>query len=108
MDKKGFDSVCVIVDRLSKQTISIPCHKNITATDTARFLTQYVFRYYGFPFSIVSNKRPQFISAFWRELCRILGIKLKLSTGYYPQTDGQTENYNQVLQARLRPFISYY
>jgi hypothetical protein len=48
------------------------------------------------------------VSHFWKEFCRILGIKLKLSTAYHPQTDGQTEIINQYIDQRLRPFVNYY
>jgi hypothetical protein len=56
----------------------------------------------------VSDRGPQFISAFWDEFTSILGIKLKLSTAYHPQTDGQTEIVNQYLDQRLRPFVNYF
>ena len=60
------------------------------------------------PESIVSDRGPQFISDFWDEFCRILGIQLKLSTAFHPETDGQTEIMNQYLAQRLRPFTNYY
>jgi hypothetical protein len=56
----------------------------------------------------VSDRGPQFVSRFWAEFCRILGIKLRLSTAFHPQTDGQTEIMNQYLDQRLRPFVNYY
>ena len=56
----------------------------------------------------MSDRGPQFISAFWNEFTCILGIKLKLSTAYHPQTDGQTEIVNQYLDQRLRPFVNYF
>ena len=57
---------------------------------------------------MLSNRGPQFISVFWNEFNKILGTKIKLSTADHPQTDGQTEIYNQYLQKRLRPFVNYY
>jgi transposase InsO family protein len=74
----------------------------------ARLYIQYIYRIRGAPKSIVSDRGPQFVSAFWKEFCRILGIKLKLSTAFHPQTDGQTEIMNQYLAQRLRPFVNYY
>jgi hypothetical protein len=91
-DKHGFDNICVIVDRLSKQSISIPCYKTVTAERLAQLFIQYVYRYYGPPDSIVSDRGPQFVSTFWNAFCTILGTQLKLSTANHPQTDGQTEN----------------
>ena len=79
-----------------------------TAKDTAVLYVNNIYRWRGVPDSIVSDRGPQFISDFWNEFCRILGVKLKLSTAFHPQTDGQTEIMNQYLDQRLRPFVSYY
>jgi len=107
-DKRGYDNVMVIVDRLSKATFSLPCHKEITAKQAATLYYQHVWRVHGPPRSMVSDRGPQFISAFTNELCRLTGIKQKLSTTYHPQTNGSTEVVNQYLDQRLRPFISYF
>jgi hypothetical protein len=107
-DAHGYDMVFVVIDRLSKQAISIPCFKTVTAKEMARLYVHYIYRIRGAPESIVSDRGPQFISDFWKEFCRILGIKIKLSTAFHPQTDGQTEIMNQYLDQRLRPFINYY
>lgn len=107
-DRHGYDNVLVIIDRLSKESVSIPCHKTTTAEEMASLFIYHVWRYFGPPDSIVSDRGPQFISAFWTEFCRLLGTKLKLSTAHHPQTDGQTEIMNQYLEQRLRPFVNYY
>jgi transposase InsO family protein len=107
-DKRGYDNVLVVVDRLSKESISIPCYKTTTAEEMASLFIYHIWRYFGPPDSIVSDRGPQFISDFWAEFCRLLGIKLKLSTAHHPQTDGQTEIMNQYLEQRLRPFVNYY
>jgi hypothetical protein len=83
-DIHSFDNVFVVVDRLSKQAISIPCYKEVTVEDMARMYITHIYRYYGPPESIVSDRGPQFVSRFWKEFCRILGIKLKLSTAFHP------------------------
>jgi transposase InsO family protein len=105
-DKDGMNMVCVFVDRLGKRPVSVPCHKTIDARAMAQLYLVYVHKYYGPPTTIVSDRGPQFISAFWEEFCRLLGTKLKLSTAYHPQTDGQTENANQWIDQRLRPFVN--
>ena len=107
-DTHSYDTVFVVIDRLSKQAFSIPCFKTTTAKDMARLYIQNIYRVRGAPESIVSDRGPQFVSAFWDEFCRILGVQLKLSTAFHPETDGQTEIMNQYLAQRLRPFISYY
>ena len=96
-DKRGYDTLWVVVDRLSKQAVSIPCFKTVTAKDMAEMYIQHIYRHRGAPQTIVSDRGPQFISQFWAEFTRILGVKLQLSTAFYLQTDGQTEIINQYL-----------
>jgi hypothetical protein len=105
-DKSGMNMVCVFVDRLGKRPISIPCNKQIDARALAELYLAHVHKYYGPATTVVSDRGPQFISAFWEEFSRLLGTKLKLSTAYHPQTDGQTENANQWIDQRLRPFVN--
>src|SRR5271156_2111342 len=107
-DCNGYNTALILVDRFGKRTVSIPCYKTTDAKETARLYIQYAYRTYGPPQTIVSDRGPQFISAFWKEFTSILGIKLKLSTAYHPQTDGQTEIVNQYLDQRLRPFVNYF
>jgi len=89
--------VLIIIDRLRKRPISIPCHKITTVKDLAKLFIANVYRYYGPPETIVLDRNPQFISDFWDEICHILGIKLKLLSADYSQIDGQTEIVNQYL-----------
>ena len=107
-DKKGYDSAFVVVDRLSKRCFSLPCHKTTTAEQSADMYYRYIWRVFGPPRSIVSDRGPQFTSAFMNELCQLTGIKQKLSTPYHPQTDGNTEVLNQYIDQRLRPFVNYH
>jgi len=108
INKNEFDNVYVVIDRLFKQTISISCQKTVLTEEMARLYIASIYRYYRASESMVSNRRPQFVSAFWREFIRIFGIQLRLSTANYAQTDGQTEIINQYLDQRLRPFVNYY
>jgi len=107
-DKHGYDCVWVIIDRLSKIPFSIPCHRTVTAKDVAAMYYQHVYRIFGVPETMTSDRGPQFIAAFMDELCKLTGVKQKLSTAEHPQTDGNTEIYNQYLNHRLRPFINHY
>jgi transposase InsO family protein len=102
----GFDSILVVVDRFSKEVESIPCNKTTTALDTARLYLHNVWKNHGLPSSIVSDRGPQFASQVMRDLCKRLGIQLKLSTAFHPQTDGQTERMNRDLQQYLRLFTA--
>ncbi|KAL3692137.1 hypothetical protein R1sor_005788 [Riccia sorocarpa] len=93
----GFDTVLVVVDRFSKLARFIPTVGTITAFQTARIFLDGWWRSYGLPRSIVSDRDPKFTSAFWKHLFRRLGTKLTFSTAFHPQTDGQTEKVNSVL-----------
>ena len=63
-DKAGYDTVYVVVDRLSKQAISVPCYKTVIAKDMARLYIDRIYRYFGPPESIVLDQGLQFISSF--------------------------------------------
>lgn len=65
-------------------------------------LVEHVFRLHGIPVDIVSDRGPQFISQVWKSFCNALGAKVSLSSGFHPQTNGQTERANQDLEAALR------
>ncbi|KAJ6110208.1 gag/polymerase/env polyprotein [Penicillium sp. IBT 16267x] len=99
-DKHGFDAVLVVVDRLTKRPISLPCHKTTGAPELARLFISGVMRYCGLPDSIMSDRGGQFVLEFWTEVCRILGIKRKLSTAHHPQTDGQTQRLRVLVNHR--------
>ncbi len=107
-DKHGYDTILVIIDRLGKDSVTIPCHKTIDARGLAILFTQWIYRFGHTPESIVSDRGPQFVSSFWEEFCRIIGVKITLSTAYHKETDGQTEIMNRYIDQRLRPFVSYY
>ena len=76
--------VIILVDRFSKRPFLIPYYKNINTKQAARLYIYYVYRIYGLLDTIILDRRPQFILAFWNEFTQILGIRLKLSTAYYP------------------------
>ncbi|THH00881.1 hypothetical protein EW145_g7016 [Phellinidium pouzarii] len=99
----SFDSLMVIVDHdSSKGIVLCPCNKTIDALGTALLYHQNVYRRFGLPKRIISDRGPQFASHVFQTLCSCLGIKSKLSTAYHPQTDGQTERANQEIEAYLR------
>ena len=87
----SYDSILVVVDRLSKQVHFIPTHKTLNAPGLAQLFITNVFKLHGFPLSIVSDRGSVFISEFWKALTSQLQVHLNLSTAYHPQTDGQTE-----------------
>ena len=106
-ESNGYDSMCVIVDHdCTKMLICLPCHKTISALDTAQLLFDHVYKRFGLPKRIISDRGPQFASNVFRQLCTILNIKQAMSTAYHPQTDGQAERSNQGIEAYMRIFTT--
>ncbi|KAL0146914.1 hypothetical protein M9458_057853, partial [Cirrhinus mrigala] len=100
----GNTCILVIIDRFSKFCRLIPLKGLPTALETAEILFNHVFRYYGIPEDIVSDRGRQFISRVWRSFFRLLGVTISLSSGYHPQTNGQTERKIQEVGRFLRTF----
>ncbi len=103
-DSEGYNAILVITDRFSKIQHYIPAKTTWTAVDVANAFIWHIWRLYGLPKHITSDRGPQFISAFWREIHRKLDIRLRLSTAYHPQTDGLSERAIQTLKQYLRIF----
>ncbi|MBW0474329.1 hypothetical protein O181_014044 [Austropuccinia psidii MF-1] len=103
-----FDSILVVVDRFSKMAIFIPTYLTITSLDLAQIFFSNVFSKHGLPISIVSDSSSLFLSAFWTQLCQKLRISSDLSTAFHPETDGQTERVNQILEQYLQMYVSYH
>ncbi|KAK3548353.1 hypothetical protein QTP70_010714 [Hemibagrus guttatus] len=101
---EGCTCVLVIVDRFSKACRLMPLPGPPTALETAEYLFNHVFRYYGLPEDIVSDRGPQFTSRVWRAFFKRLGVTISLSSGYHPQTNGQTERKIQEIGRFLRTF----
>jgi hypothetical protein len=103
--EKGFDSIWVIVDRLMKSAHFIPVKTNYHPHQYADIYFQQVVRLHGVPKSIVSDRGSQFIAHFWECLHQNLGTHLICSSAYHPQTSGQTECVNQILEDMLRDCV---
>lgn len=105
-NKTPVDAILVIVDRFSKWCLFLPVSKTITAVELAELFHNEVELRYGPPEGIVSDRGSLFTSKFWSRLCYISRVRLRLSTAFHPQTDGQTERMNQTLEHYLRCFIN--
>lgn len=105
-ESEGKNAVLVVVDRFSKGAHFIPCNKEESAQSTARLFLDNVWKLHGLPSSAVSDRGTQFNNAFLKELYALLGIEMNLSTAFHPQTDGQTERLNQILEEILRHYVS--
>ena len=103
----GFDSILVVVNRgLTKGVILLPCNKTITAEQVANLLLENLYKRFGLPDEIISDRGPQFAAHAFRELLKLLNVTSKLSMAYHPQTDGATERVNQEIEAYLSIFCS--
>ena len=102
----GFNAIMVVVDRFTKWAEFFPCLKTITAKEASNIFLKEVFSRHGLPQEIVSDRGPQFVSQFFSSLTKSLGIKQCLSSAFYPQSDGQTERLNQILEHYLRCYTT--
>ena len=102
-DWKGdsYDSILVIVDRLTKMVNYEPVKVTINAPRLAEVIIDVVVLHHGLPDSIISDRGAIFTSKFWSSLCYFLSIKRRLSTAFYPQADGQTKRQNSTMEAYL-------
>ncbi len=105
---QGFDSIMVVVDRLTKMSHFVPCIEAQSSEDVATLFYNNIFRLHGLPEDITSDRDTRFICSFWTTFTSLLRIKRNLSTSYRPQTDGQTERTNQTMEAYLRALTSAY
>ena len=101
-----YDSILVIVDKLTKYTEMIPFKETYTAPELGHILLDKLIKHYGIPASITSDRDKLFTSAYWTTLITAMGTKRKLSTAFHPQTDGQTERANQTLEQYLRAYVN--
>ena len=104
---QGYNSILVVVDRLTKMVHFIPTTEKTLAEGLARLFRDNVWKLHGLPESIILDRGPQFVAGIMWELNRVLGIESKLSTAFHPQTDRQTERVNQELEQYLRMFINH-
>jgi len=104
--REAYDCILVIVDRFSKMAHFIPTRKTLKAEQLATIFIREVVRLHGVPANIVTDRGSVFAGDFWSDLMFLLIVRRALSTAYHPQTDGQTERLNSVLEQYLRAYIN--
>ncbi|GJS87350.1 reverse transcriptase domain-containing protein [Tanacetum coccineum] len=101
----GFDSIWVIVDRLTKSAHFLPMRETDSTEKLTRLYMKEIVARHGIPVSIISDRDSHFTSRVWQSLHKALGTQLNLSTAYHPQTDGQSERTIQTLEDMLRACV---
>ena len=106
-----YDAILMIIDQLSKERHYIPCSEEDERTSveaTAVLFLQDIWPKHSLPISMTSDCGLQFVSKMWDSLCKLLGITAKLSTAFYLETDGQSENANQEAEQHLRSYVNHF
>ena len=101
VSKDGHDYILTVVDKFSKYMLLAACRTTIDMPQAAKLLLNMLLPQHAMPEAIISDRDPRFTGSMWAEAMKSLGIKLKTSTAYHPQTDGQTERTNRTMQTTL-------
>jgi hypothetical protein len=102
---RGYDMLCVFVCHLSSRIILVPCQSSLSAEEFAQLFFNHVYRNWGAPEALISDRDGRFTSAYWETAARRLGVALRMSTAYHPQSDGKTERVNRVVEDMLRSYV---
>lgn len=105
--KNGFDAIVCFVDRISKNIRLAPMTTKTSAKDVANLFFHNIYRNFGLPTNIISDRDVRFTSKFWKSLFEQLRTKLKMSTAFHPETDGQTEVMNKIVETMIRHYVSH-
>ena len=97
-ESQGSSVILMIVDRFSKSAHFVVLPKLPSVKETAQLLVQHVFRLHGLPLEVTSDRGPQLTSVFWKGSCTLVGVRPQPSSGFHPQTNGQTKRLNQQLE----------
>jgi len=107
LKSEGYDTILVVIDRLTKMSHFIPCSKDLDARQLANLFRKEIVRLHGLPHDIITARGTLFTSDLWKETTGKLGIERRLSTAFHLQRDGQTERTNAILEQYLRAYINY-
>src|SRR5258707_4857751 len=104
-DSKGYNTVLMVVDHLSKQIHAVPTVTSLDSARVTRLFLEHIWHHHRLPEEVISDCGPAFISNFSHELAALLGVKLTPSTCFHPQTDGPHEHVDQEREAYLQVFV---
>lgn len=104
----GQNAILVFCDKLTKMGHFVPCKTTCDAVEASELFLEHVYRLHGMPEVMVHDRGPQFSSQFWRHFYSECGVKQAFSSAYHPETDGQTERLNRILEDYLRHYVNQY
>ena len=107
LTSRGHNGIFVVVDRHTKMLRLAPTKPESSAVAAAQLYHDHVYRSHGLPNDVICDRDRIFLSQFWRSLMDILKVKIRASSAYHPQTDGQTEIMNKKLEEILRNFVNH-
>lgn len=102
----GYNYILVIIDLFSKYSHFVALKHPFTALSVAKLFMVHIYHFHGLPTAMVSDRDHIFTSQLWHELFCLLGVELRMSSAYHPQSDGQTERVNQCMETFLRCFAN--
>jgi hypothetical protein len=103
----GYTGILIIVDRLTKMAIYLPCRKDIDTPELAWLFIEHAICKCGVLDNIVTDRGTQFTCRFWTRVCSHLSTDHRLSTAFHPQTDGRTERQIQAMEQYLQAVCNY-
>jgi hypothetical protein len=98
-----FDTITAIINLLMAM---VPSQQDFRAKDVAELVFDHIYKLHGLPKAIVSDRDSLFMSTFWKQLHKLMGVELKMSSAYHPETDGSTEHTNHMVTQMLRQCVS--
>jgi hypothetical protein len=103
--QKGFDSIFVVVDRVTKVARFTPTVMTVRIPRVAELFFKEIFVNYGLSREIISSRYRKFMSEFWKSLFKLCGTKINMSSAYHPEIDGQNERINMSIEDMLRMYV---
>lgn len=104
---RKYKHILVVVCRLTKMRHFIPV-TGLSAEELADVFVRRIYCLHGTPDNVISDRGTQFVSEFWHHLSERLGVRLKHSSSFHPETDGQTERVNSEVEQYLRAFMNFH
>ncbi|PSS18923.1 hypothetical protein PHLCEN_2v3139 [Hermanssonia centrifuga] len=102
----SFDAITVVIDLLTCMVHLVPSRTTYNAKDIAELIFAEVYKYHGLPKAIISDRDVLFTSIFWTHLHKLLGVELRMSSAYHPESDGSTERANRTITQMLRQCVN--